>query len=79
MNGDILEINAFPARLDLNDINARHAKAGVVRLAIDTDAHTIDGLAMMQLGVSVARRAWLEEKDLLNTLPVDKFIKIIKK
>ena len=74
-----LEINAFPARLDLNDINARHAKAGVVRLAIGTDAHTIDGLAMMQLGVSVARRAWLEEKDLLNTLPVDKFIKIIKK
>jgi DNA polymerase (family 10) len=74
-----LEINAFPDRLDLNDINARHAKTAVVLLAIGTDAHTIDGLAVMQLGVSVARRAWLEEKDLLNTLPVEKFLKAIKK
>jgi DNA polymerase (family 10) len=74
-----LEINAFPSRLDLNDINSRHAKAAGVRLAIGTDAHTIDGLAAMELGVSVARRAWLDEKDLLNTLPVEKFLKAIKK
>ena len=74
-----LEINAFPARLDLNDLNARHAKVSGVRLAISTDAHTIDGLAAMQFGVSVARRAGLEKKDLLNTLPVEKFLKAIKK
>ncbi|MFH1578260.1 MAG: hypothetical protein ABIC18_04235 [Candidatus Omnitrophota bacterium] len=74
-----LEINAFPARLDLNDLNARQAKRAGVRLAIGTDAHTIDGLSVMQFGLSVARRAWLEEKDLLNTLPVEKFLKVIKK
>jgi len=74
-----LEINAFPARLDLNDINARHAKAEGVRLAIGTDAHTNEGLATIKLGLSVARRAWLEEKDLLNTLPVEQFLKTIKK
>ncbi len=74
-----LEINAFPDRLDLNDINARHAKAAGVRLAIGTDAHTIDSLSSMRLGIFVARRAWLEEADLLNTLSVDKFLKTIKK
>ncbi len=74
-----LEINAFPDRLDLNDVNARHAKTESVRLAIGTDAHTTEALTTMQLGVSVARRAWLDEKDLLNTLPVEKFLKTIKK
>jgi DNA polymerase (family 10) len=74
-----LEINAFPERLDLNESNARYAKAKGVRLAIGTDAHTIDGLSAMQLGVSVARRAGLEERDLLNTLPVKEFLKTIRK
>lgn len=74
-----LEINAFPNRLDLNDINSRLAKQSGVRLAIGTDAHTAEGLKAMQLGLSVARRAWLEEKDLLNTFPVDEFLKAIKK
>ncbi|MGD9015534.1 MAG: DNA polymerase/3'-5' exonuclease PolX [Candidatus Omnitrophota bacterium] len=74
-----LEINAFPSRLDLNDINSRYARAAGVKLAIGSDAHSTDGLAVMKLGVSVARRAWLEETDLLNTLPLDKFLKTIKK
>ena len=74
-----LEINAFPARMDLNDINARHAKTAGVRLAIGTDAHLIRGLATMSLGIFVARRAWLEEQDLLNTLPVEELLKTIKK
>ena len=74
-----LEINAFPARLDLNDINSRQAKSEGVRLAIGTDAHSTNGLSAMQYGVSVARRAWLEKGDLLNTLPIDKFLKAIEK
>jgi len=47
-------------------------------LAIETDAHSVDGLATMDLGVAVARRGWLEEKDVINTLPLDKLLKRLK-
>lgn len=67
-----LEINAYYDRLDLNDINARRAKEYGVKLSIGTDAHHKHQLWMMKLGVGVARRGWLEPKDLLNTLPADK-------
>lgn len=74
-----LEINAFPQRLDLNDINSRAAHEHGVTLAIATDAHTIDQLNNMNLGVSVARRGWLEKKGLLNTLPLQALLKKISK
>jgi len=76
--GTILEINAYPERLDLNDIYCRMAKDRGVQLAIETDAHSIDGLEFMNLGVDVARRGWLEEKDIVNTLPLDKLLKRLK-
>jgi len=76
--GTILEINAYPERLDLNDIHCRMAKDRGVQLAIETDAHSIDGLEFMNLGVDVARRGWLEEKDVINTLPLDKLLKRLK-
>jgi len=68
--GTAMEINAFGNRLDLNDINARTAKDRGVMMAIGTDAHIGYQLDMMKLGVGVARRGWLEKKDLLNTLPL---------
>jgi len=74
-----LEINGFPERLDLNDLNVRRAKDAGLKLAIGTDAHTTDQLANMRFGVSVARRGWLTKKDVINTLPVDELLKIIKK
>ena len=74
-----LEINAFPSRLDLNDQNCRRAKEKGVRLAVGTDSHSIEHLDSMHLGVSVARRGWLEKKDLLNTLSVGELLKTIKK
>ena len=76
--GTILEINAYPERLDLNDIYCRMAKDRGVQLAIETDAHSIDGLKFMNLGVDVARRGWLGEKDVVNTLPLDKLLKRLK-
>lgn len=76
--GTILEINAYPERLDLNDVYCRMAKEKGVQLAIETDAHSIDGLEFMNLGVDVARRGWLEEKDIINTLPLDKLVKRLK-
>jgi len=65
--GTALEINAHPQRLDLNDTHCRTAKEHGVKLAIGTDAHNADDLDMMRFGVSVARRGWLEPKDVLNT------------
>ncbi len=76
--GTILEINAYPERLDLNDVYCRMAKDRGVQLAIETDAHSIDGLGAMDLGVAVARRGWLEKKDIINTLPLDKLLKRLK-
>jgi DNA polymerase (family 10) len=76
--GTVLEINAYPERLDLNDVYCRMAKDKGVQLAIETDAHSIDGLEFMNLGVDVARRGWLEEKDIINTLPMDKLLKRLK-
>jgi len=76
--GTILEINSYPERLDLNDIYCRMAKEKGVQLAIETDAHSIDGLEFMNLGVAVARRGWLEEKDIINTLPLDKLLQKLK-
>jgi DNA polymerase (family 10) len=76
--GTVLEINAYPERLDLNDIYCRMAKEKGVQLAIETDAHSIEGLTFMDLGVAVARRGWLEEKEVINTLPLDKLLNRLK-
>ena len=72
-NNIALEINAYPTRLDLNDVNARTAKDARVMLTINTDAHAVSHLKWMELGVAVARRAWCEKKDILNTLSLKDF------
>ncbi|MEO0073604.1 MAG: DNA polymerase/3'-5' exonuclease PolX [candidate division WOR-3 bacterium] len=64
----ILEINAYPGRLDLNDIWARRAREAGVLLSINTDAHATDELNWMQFGVTTARRAWLEPEHVINCL-----------
>lgn len=74
-----LEINAFPLRLDLDDINSRRAKELGIMLAIGTDTHSIDQLENMRYAISVARRAWLEKKDVLNTLKAEEVLKKLKK
>jgi DNA polymerase (family 10) len=68
--GTALEINAGYPRLDLSEAPARAAVAAGVKLAIDTDAHATAGLDEIDLGISVARRAWVEAKDVINCLPV---------
>jgi DNA polymerase (family 10) len=69
--GTILEINSFPQRLDLDDIHCKRAKELGAMMAIGTDSHTNSQLETMSLGVAVARRGWLERKDLLNTYSLD--------
>ena len=72
--GTALEINAWPNRLDLNEEHARRAKELGVKLVINTDSHSADQLAYMHYGVEVARRAWLEPEDVLNTLPLERLL-----
>ncbi|MCS6860543.1 MAG: DNA polymerase/3'-5' exonuclease PolX [Abditibacteriales bacterium] len=73
--GVALEINAHPDRLDLNDLNARAAKNAGVLLTINTDAHAPSNLDLLRFGVHTARRAWVEKKDVLNTMPLDGLLK----
>lgn len=70
--GTALEINCFYDRLDLNDINCRKAREAGVMIAISTDAHHVDQMWMIELGVGIARRGWLEAKDVINTFSLDK-------
>ena len=65
--GTALEINAYPKRLDLGDVMVRRARDMNVMLGIGTDAHQLDQLEYLELGLGVARRGWLEPRHLLNT------------
>lgn len=66
--GTALEINAYPFRLDLNDLHARRAKEMGVPLAINTDAHVTSQFDTLPYGIATARRGWVEKGDVLNTL-----------
>jgi DNA polymerase (family X) len=72
-HGVALEINCQVDRLDLNDVNARLARDRGVRLVISTDAHSRTAFGRLRWGVLVARRAWLQPADVLNTRPFEEF------
>jgi DNA polymerase (family 10) len=74
-----MEINCHSKRLDLGDINAMKAKAAGLKLALGTDAHMLDQMDAMRLGVDVARRAWLGKEDIVNCMGIDKLQKWLKK
>ena len=77
--GCYLEINAEPDRLDLNDLHAYAAKLAGVKLAVSTDAHSIDAFQCMRFGIDQARRAWLTANDVLNTRPLAELRKLLKR
>ncbi|MBR1279228.1 DNA polymerase/3'-5' exonuclease PolX [Bradyrhizobium sp. AUGA SZCCT0283] len=77
--GCYLEINAEPDRLDLNDLHAHAAKLAGVKLAVSTDAHSIDAFECMRFGIDQARRAWLTANDVLNTRPLAELRKLLKR
>jgi DNA polymerase (family 10) len=66
--GVALELNAQPDRLDLNDVQVRRASELGVKVVINTDAHCVDHLRFMSYGVDQARRGWLEQRNVLNTM-----------
>ncbi len=63
----VLEINAQPSRLDLNDKNIRRCKEEGVKMIINSDAHHKNQLTVMEFGIAQARRGWAEKKDIINT------------
>ena len=75
-----LEINAQPERLDLKDIDARQANEKYqIKLVISTDSHDPSSLNLMRLGVAQARRAWLTNKDILNTYNKGQLLETLQK
>jgi DNA polymerase (family X) len=77
--GCFFEINSSPDRLDLSDEDARLAKELGIKIAINTDAHSIHELEFISAGINQARRGWLERADVLNTLPVSQLLKVIRR
>ena len=77
-HGTMLEINAHPMRLDIDDIHAAKAKELGIPIVINTDAHSVSGLDVMQYGVYQARRAGLTKKDIANTKTWKQFHRLLK-
>jgi DNA polymerase (family 10) len=77
-HGTLIEINANPMRLDLDWIHCKRAKALGVQLVINPDAHATAEIAYTQYGVSVARRGWLEKKDVFNTQSAVEVVKALE-
>jgi len=76
-NDKILELNANPARLDLNDVHCAAAKEHGIPIVVSTDAHSIKALDVLRFGVLQARRGGLTPADVINTLPVDELLQRI--
>jgi DNA polymerase (family 10) len=74
-----LEINSYYDRLDLSDINCMKAKEMGAKLSIGTDAHHVDQLWAIRLGVAVARRGWLEKQNLLNALSLQQLLEFLQR
>jgi DNA polymerase (family 10) len=77
--GYILELNAQPDRLDLNDRHCRMAKEAGVPIAISTDAHSVQNLELMRYGIGQARRGWQEKEDVINTRSLKELQKLLNK
>jgi DNA polymerase (family 10) len=77
--GVAIELNAFPDRLDLDDVHCKLAKEMGLKVGISTDAHAIDHLLYMRFGVGQARRGWLEPADVLNTRSFKDLQKLLKR
>src|SRR6201993_3116243 len=73
-HGVAMECNSYPDRLDLKDVYLRMCKDRGVKVVISTDSHVTTNLAFIRYGVLMARRGWLEKKDVINTLPAKEFL-----
>ena len=74
----ILEVDSSPDRLDLQDEYIQRAIENKCKIVIDSDAHDKSHFHFLKFGISQARRGWAEKKDVVNTLPLEKFLKSLK-
>jgi len=77
-HGVAMECNAYPDRLDLNDVHLRMAKQRGVKIVISTDAHSTTHLEFMKYGVITARRGWIEKRDVINALPAGELLAALR-
>jgi DNA polymerase (family 10) len=77
--GAVVEINAHPSRLDVSDVYARRAVELGCKIAINSDAHELSGMDMMEYGIATGRRAWLTTADVINTRPLDEMLSLLKR
>lgn len=77
--GVAIEINADPQRLDLDWRAVRRAVAAGVTISLGADAHGISAIGNMDLGVGIARKAWLTREHVLNVLPADEFLRHVRR
>jgi len=73
-----MECNSYPDRLDLKDVHLRMCKERGVRVVISTDSHNTTNLSFIRYGVTMARRGWLENRDVINTLPTEQFLAALR-
>jgi DNA polymerase (family X) len=76
--GKAIEINSHPMRLDLDWRYVKYAKEKGVGIFINPDAHHVDGLSNIQYGIGIARKGWLEAKDVINTMPTPQVVKYLE-
>ncbi len=77
-NDKIIEINSQPQRLDLADDLVKTAIDRGIKIIINTDAHSTADLSYMRYGIDVARRGFCEAKNIINTLPLEDFLRVLK-
>src|SRR5579863_1481371 len=70
-HGVCIEINAHPSRLDLDWRYLRRARDKGIKIPVNPDAHSIDGLDVVRYGINIARKGWLRSADVLNTLSTE--------
>lgn len=75
--GTILEINAHPDRLDISEEVAFEARKQGVKVAINSDAHQVGDMALIEYGIYNARRGWLQADDVVNTWPLDRLLQYL--
>jgi DNA polymerase (family X) len=76
--GTALEVNSTPQRLDLDDVHIRRAVDMGIRIAINSDSHSVEMLGLLVFGVATARRGWAEASDVLNTRSASELLALRK-
>jgi len=73
-----MEINAYPDRADLKDEYIRKCVEAGVKMAIDSDAHSVSHFQYLEFGIAQARRGWAEKKDIINAFDIDRMLFMLK-